>query len=186
MKNPKNPQLEYFLIVSVLFHIVPWLVFRYVPFSKKLEANFFSVKLIAAGERFRASIQKANFTKQSHSGGGNTTELSGDLLAQKANYEMLLASQIEKHRYYPPMALRLQREGVPVVKLCLGRKGELLELSLEKSSGEKILDEAALDIIARAQPFPPLPEEYSRYLEQMGLDRFVFYAPIGFRIRQTY
>lgn len=50
----------------------------------------------------------------------------------------------------------------PVVRFRIGRDGLILEKSLERSSGSDVLDSSALSAVINAQPFPPLPHDYSR------------------------
>ncbi|HEX3179203.1 MAG TPA: TonB family protein [Methylomirabilota bacterium] len=49
----------------------------------------------------------------------------------------------------------------PVAVFEINRDGQVGRLSIEKSSGNSYYDQAALRAIAEANPFPPLPAEYT-------------------------
>ena len=52
-------------------------------------------------------------------------------------------------------------EGKVVVRIVVDREGKLKEVSVVKSSGNKILDRAASKLIKKCN-FPPLPPEYQK------------------------
>jgi protein TonB len=62
------------------------------------------------------------------------------------------------------------------VQFALGRDGRVMSVLLIGGSGERILDEAALDMVRRASPFPSFPTG----LAQSRMD---FAAPIRFDLR---
>ena len=47
--------------------------------------------------------------------------------------------------------------GRPTLEVVIGRDGELQDIVVRKSSGDKALDQAALKILRLAAPFDPLP-----------------------------
>ena len=49
--------------------------------------------------------------------------------------------------------------GTVLLKFTVGPKGELLSRAVQRSSGSKVLDDAAMAALDRAAPFPPLPQE---------------------------
>lgn len=59
-----------------------------------------------------------------------------------------------------PTAARSRRQqGTAWVRASIDREGRLLALRLEQSSGQPMLDDAALQTFRRAQPLPPIPDE---------------------------
>jgi protein TonB len=58
-----------------------------------------------------------------------------------------------------------------VVKFSIGRDGALLRSALKSSSGHALLDEAALATLARAAPFPPIPDFIGRETLTSRADR---------------
>jgi protein TonB len=79
----------------------------------------------------------------------------------RENYISLIVREIERRKFYPPLARRLGMEGKVVVRIVVDRGGKLKEVSVVKSSGNKILDRAALKLIEKCN-FPPLPPEYQK------------------------
>lgn len=53
---------------------------------------------------------------------------------------------------------RSRLAGTVLVKFTVGRSGEVLSREVTKSSGSKLLDDAAIASVERAAPFPPMPE----------------------------
>jgi protein TonB len=77
---------------------------------------------------------------------------------------------------YPSDARERKEAGVVQVFFSLNRKGELVSSRIVKSSGSPSLDNAALEIIRRGQPFAPPPI----YIEGEKIDLTV---PIRFNWR---
>jgi len=50
-------------------------------------------------------------------------------------------------------------DGRPVLEVAIGREGMLEDIVVRRSSGDKTLDDAALEILRLAAPFEPLPAE---------------------------
>ena len=73
-----------------------------------------------------------------------------------------VAERIDSHKEYPDEVKKQKFEGMVTVAFVIGRSGELLSSSIRKSSGNKLLDQAALDTLARSSPFPPLPKSLKR------------------------
>jgi TonB family protein len=76
----------------------------------------------------------------------------------KQAFSTKVRTRIAQTKYYPRTARRRGFEGEPVVAFTLGNTGDLLEISIKKPSQHKLLDEAALDAVKSASPYPPIPE----------------------------
>ena len=87
----------------------------------------------------------------------------------------IVRKRIEKAKRYPEEARRKGMEGTVVVAFTVGKKGELESVEVVKSSGYKELDEAAVQTIKRAAPFPPLERFSSR-------ERLKIEVPITFKL----
>jgi protein TonB len=73
-----------------------------------------------------------------------------------------LRSRIMKNKIYPQVARKRNIEGVVQLLLTLDAQGQLLELSILESSGNKILDKAALSLIKKVLPYEHgLGQEFS-------------------------
>ncbi|TGS08228.1 TonB family protein, partial [Mesorhizobium sp. M4B.F.Ca.ET.190.01.1.1] len=56
-------------------------------------------------------------------------------------------------------SLQLAARNNAVVAFVVGRKGNIDELRILETSGSKVFDQAALGIVRKAAPFPPIPPE---------------------------
>lgn len=77
-----------------------------------------------------------------------------------AVWKSKLSVQLEKNKRYPAAARARQQRGEVKVAFVLDRQGRLLHSQLVRSSGHPPLDAEALELLARAQPFPPVPSEW--------------------------
>ncbi len=68
---------------------------------------------------------------------------------------------LERNKRYPKGARDNRENGVVQVSFSIDRKGRLISSAVRQSSGYGLLDEEALAILRRAQPFPPIPPEVS-------------------------
>ena len=77
------------------------------------------------------------------------------------------------------MASQSRREqGVTQVFFVLDRQGRVIESRVVRSSGAAALDEEALALLRRAEPFPPPPKEDFRG------ERVDLTVPIRFNLNQ--
>ncbi|WP_280711352.1 energy transducer TonB [Bradyrhizobium sp. BR13661] len=86
-----------------------------------------------------------------------------------------LSAHIAKSRLFPAGALG--QTGEARVGFVIDRSGNLVSRALVGSTGSRLLDDAALEIVARAQPFPQPPSELKG-------ETFYFIVPIVFNGRQ--
>jgi protein TonB len=61
--------------------------------------------------------------------------------------------------YFPELGDLDGLSGSPTLEVSIHASGELAEVIIRKSSGSAVLDQAALDILRRASPFDPFPNE---------------------------
>jgi protein TonB len=71
----------------------------------------------------------------------------------------ILASLLRNKRY-PPAARDRGDQGLAQVFMSLDRRGHMIESRLVRSSGVAQLDQEALALLRRSQPFPPPPPEW--------------------------
>ena len=67
--------------------------------------------------------------------------------------------RIESKKKYPIAAQKAEIEGYTTIKMTILKDGRLEKAEITKSSGHEILDNAALQSVRNAEPFPPIPEE---------------------------
>ena len=101
-------------------------------------------------------------------GEGNNKEL-------RRGYTRQIRHRIAQKKFYPAVARRRGFEGQPVVAFILNKDGSLGHLALDKTSGHKMLDQAALKAVKKGAPFPEIPE-------QLNLKKFKFKLPISFSL----
>jgi protein TonB len=61
--------------------------------------------------------------------------------------------------YFPKLGSLEGLTGSPTLEVSIDASGQLAEVIIRKSSGSKVLDQAALDILRQASPFDPFPAE---------------------------
>ncbi len=74
---------------------------------------------------------------------------------------------------YPPQARALGDEGTILISLTLAADGTVISTHIGQSSGVPSLDAEGLSMVARAAPFPPLPDGFKGAL----------LVPIAFSLR---
>lgn len=82
--------------------------------------------------------------------GGDTT--------QRRAYLGTLSKSIERSKVNP----RSRQAGTVMVRFTVGPDGNLISRAIEKSSGSKLLDDAAVAALDRAAPFPPMPQNVAQ------------------------
>lgn len=63
--------------------------------------------------------------------------------------------------YFPELGPLEGLTGSPTLEVSIDASGQLAEVIVRKSSGSKVLDQAAVNILRRASPFDPFPPEVS-------------------------
>ncbi len=115
-------------------------------------------------EKEKSNVESENVAEKSVSEGEDERvkpTVSTNKKFNRESYVSLIIQEIERKKFYPPLARRLGIEGKVVVRIVIDRGGKLKEVSVVKSSGNKILDRAALKLIRKCN-FPPLPPEYQK------------------------
>ncbi|GBE01271.1 gram-negative bacterial tonB protein [bacterium BMS3Bbin06] len=69
---------------------------------------------------------------------------------------------VKRNIYYPPLARRAGMEGKVMVEMLIMKDGKLEDLRVSGTSGSTVLDNAAVRIIKRSQPFPSPPRDWLR------------------------
>ncbi|ADC88807.1 TonB family protein [Thermocrinis albus DSM 14484] len=87
------------------------------------------------------------------------------------NYGQLVRDAVARYLSYPPLAKRMGWEGKVILRIVLDKEGKLLDLTIQKSSGYQLLDQAALEAVERAHSFFPKP----------GI-KVVILLPVAFRL----
>lgn len=73
----------------------------------------------------------------------------------------LYLGQVNDHVQRAKVNPRSSIAGTVIIRFTIGIDGKLLSKEIAKSSGSKVLDDAATAALDRAAPFPPIPPEVS-------------------------
>ena len=76
-------------------------------------------------------------------------------VASSNTYNALVFGHLQRFKRYPRAAQGAS--GTVMVRFVLDRAGRVTDTVVTKSSGNRVLDEEALDTLRRASPFPPFP-----------------------------
>lgn len=78
------------------------------------------------------------------------------------SYIAHIRSWLSQHKYYPVAARRNSAQGTVRLYLVVARDGRVLNVAIARSSGNPALNQAALDMVKRAEPLPAMPDELLR------------------------
>jgi protein TonB len=70
-------------------------------------------------------------------------------------YNALIVGHLDKYKRYPAAAHNAL--GKTTVRFTLDRDGKVVDVAITKSSGNMVLDQEAIAIVRRADPFPKFP-----------------------------
>ena len=110
---------------------------------------------------------------------GKTLSLNtSELRYQK--YLMDMKSRIEFYWEYPSLAARNGWQGNLKINFKINKDGSVSDVSLERSSGYPMLDDAAMTAVRLAAPFPPFPGNFTiEDLNIKGLFTYHLISPTG-------
>ncbi|GEO86914.1 MULTISPECIES: energy transducer TonB [Alphaproteobacteria] len=120
-----------------------------------------------AARKAKAEIEQADRTaaKATSDGGGRNVS--------PAKWQSRLMSHLERRKRYPSEARREREEGTVYVRFRIDDGGNVLSVSLSRSSGHASLDQAVLDMVRHASPVPAPPPGVSKTIT----------APVRFNMR---
>jgi protein TonB len=75
--------------------------------------------------------------------------------AASSAYNALIVGHLDKYKRYPAAAHNAV--GKATVRFTLNREGKVVDVEITKSSGNTVLDQEAIAIVRRADPFPKFP-----------------------------
>lgn len=112
-------------------------------------------------------------TAQADRTAAKATSTGGGRNVSPAKWQSRLMSHLERRKRYPSEARSNREEGTVYVRFRIDDGGNVLSVSLSRSSGHSSLDQAVLDMVRRASPVPAPPPGVSKTIT----------APVRFNIR---
>jgi len=85
---------------------------------------------------------------------GNGSKLSA---CYEAEWAQAVTDRVKKFFFYPKVAYDRKITGEVFMHMRIRRNGRLSYLKVNKSSGVRVLDDAAYEMVRRAVPLPPIP-----------------------------
>ncbi|MBU1365839.1 MAG: TonB family protein [Gammaproteobacteria bacterium] len=95
-----------------------------------------------------------------------------------AGYRQRLGELFARHQEYPRVAAMRGWEGEVRLRLKVARKGNLLGVVLDRSSGFDVLDQHALAMLEALAGLPPLPEA-------LEANEIQVVVPINYKLKKT-
>ena len=118
--------------------------------------------------------QVAASRSEGRAGAGGHSEFGGT--ANTSSYQAQVLAHLQRFRVYPPEARNAGIRGTATVRFSLSSSGSVISASLGSGSGAPVLDQAAVAMVRRASPFPPIPPG-------LGRSHMDFAAPVRFDLR---
>lgn len=100
---------------------------------------------------------------------GNSDESTDD-------YIVRLRAWLSRHKEYPQAARQTETEGTVRMYIVVDQSGRIVTRRITQSSGSELLDRAAQQMLARAEPLPRMPSSMRR-------NRLELVVPIVFSLR---
>jgi periplasmic protein TonB len=99
-------------------------------------------------------------TGQGESGAGHGAVGDGPPDGIGDDYLERVRRYVGRYKRYPDDAVRRREEGRVVLAFTIARDGSVLGAAVEHSSGHRVIDAAALNMLSAASPVPPLPRTF--------------------------
>ena len=100
---------------------------------------------------------------------------AGGMAGTEADYASVLLAWLERHKEYPRAAQQRCQQGVVLLYIVIDKRGRVIDSRIHESPGRRLLDDAALAMLERAQPLPPIPDDIHK-------ERLEFVVPVQFFI----
>ena len=95
------------------------------------------------------------------------------------SYKATLILWLQRFKRYPNAAQRRGQQGVVSVEFSINADGEVLSFRVIETSEYERLNQAAIQMIQRASPLPPVPDGLRN-----GQNFFTYSVPVNFTIEK--
>jgi len=129
-----------------------------------------------AAESAESASTEVTARRPGNDGRADQAAPAGGLGRPPETYLEALQVHLLAYKRYPRAARRREQEGVVKVRMTVHRDGRVSAITLVESSGHRLLDAETRDMIRRAEPLPPMPEDFGR-------DRLTLVVPVRFALR---
>lgn len=85
---------------------------------------------------------------------------TGSIFGSSKEYFDMVRVRIEGKKKYPRQAKAMQQEGRVTVQFTIDLSGEIMNISVVKSSGYRRLDQAAIKSVKESSPLPSMPRSF--------------------------
>lgn len=119
--------------------------------------------------------QSDNRAQLSRSSGVGSATTTGGAGGASTDYKSKIAAQLARHKRYPQASRRRREEGVATLSFVIHRDGSVTGAEIKRSSGYARLDRAVIQMLEKASPFPPFPDDM---LEQ----QLALTIPVNFEV----
>lgn len=169
------------LIISFIAHATivcafAWLAFHLAPTQFEMPGSLDSVSVYAVGDETLhplplqrggsgwgrssspfPSLQKRGDEPQGDGGSGGSGQGTSSPGPGNPTLAKIL-KRVGAFKYYPSLAKKNGLEGTPRVTFAINEDGSVKTLAISSSSGQQILDDAAIETVRRAAPLPFYPK----------------------------
>lgn len=107
----------------------------------------------------------------SSSAGSALTPGDGQAIRMSAEQRYLASvrKEIEKFKFYPPLARKLRQTGQVIITIRIAEDGSIVESGVSEKSNFPILNSAAETILRSVKKFEPIPSELGEKLKIVQL-----------------
>jgi len=92
-----------------------------------------------------------------------------------SEWSKTLSAHVAKFKTYPQQSKRRGEQGRVIIRFTIDAGGKVLDVGLTKRTCFEDLNEEAVNMVKRAEPFPPFPET-------MKLEKKTFGIPMNYRL----